>query len=72
MAQLEELNTEQKPARGTGKGFVRITTFFDHETLMNQVALLRVALRPRLAWHGSVCSSLCAGLICDSINSRQL
>lgn len=29
---------------------MRITTFINHETLMNQVTLLRDALRPHLAW----------------------
>jgi hypothetical protein len=31
---------------------MRITTFFKHETLMNQVTLLREALQPHLSWHG--------------------
>ncbi len=46
-----------------GKGFMRITTFFDHETLMNQVTLLRDALRPHLAWHGARLSFVAAFLI---------
>jgi hypothetical protein len=29
---------------------MRITTFLNHETLMNQVTLLRDALRPHLSW----------------------
>lgn len=39
-----------------------ITTFVD-ETLMNQVTLLRDALRPHLAWHGARLSFLAAFLI---------
>ncbi len=42
---------------------MRITTFFDHETLMNQVTLLRDALRPHLAWHGARLSFVAAFLI---------
>ncbi len=42
---------------------MRITTFFNHETLMNQVTLLRDALRPHLAWHGARLSFLAAFLI---------
>ena len=42
---------------------MRITTFFKHETLMNQVTLLREALRPHLAWHGARLSFLAAFLI---------
>jgi len=42
---------------------MRITTFFDHETLMNQVSLLRDVLRPHLAWHGARLSFLAAFLI---------
>ncbi|MBM0745288.1 hypothetical protein JOY44_28040 (plasmid) [Phormidium sp. CLA17] len=41
---------------------MRITTFV-HKTLMNQVTLLRDALRPRLAWHGARLSFLAAFLI---------
>lgn len=42
---------------------MRITTFFNHETLMNQVTLLREALRPHLAWHGARLSFLATFLI---------
>ncbi len=42
---------------------MRITTFFNHETLMNQVTLLRDALRLHLAWHGARLSFLAAFLI---------
>ena len=42
---------------------MKITIFFDHETLMNQVTLLRDALRPHLAWHGARLSFLAAFLI---------
>jgi hypothetical protein len=42
---------------------MRITTFFNHETLMNQVTLLREALRPHLAWHGARLSFLVTFLI---------
>jgi Transposase DDE domain len=42
---------------------MRITTFFDHETLMSQVTLLRKALRPHLAWHGARLSFLATFLI---------
>lgn len=42
---------------------MRITTFFNHETLMNQVTLLRDTLRPHLAWHGARLSFLAAFLI---------
>ncbi len=42
---------------------MRITTFFNHETLMNQVTLLRDALRPHLAWHGARLSFVAAFLI---------
>ena len=42
---------------------MRITTFFNHETLMNQVTLLRDALRPHLAWHGARVSFVAAFLI---------
>lgn len=41
---------------------MRITTFI-HKTLMNQVTLLREALRPHLAWHGARLSFLAAFLI---------
>ena len=41
---------------------MRITTFI-HKTLMNQVTLLRDALRPHLAWHGARLSFLAAFLI---------
>jgi hypothetical protein len=46
-----------------GEGFMRITAFFNHETLMNQATLLRNALRPHLAWHGARLSFLAAFLI---------
>ncbi|KAM3109779.1 hypothetical protein ACJ2PR_26555 [Phormidesmis sp. 146-33] len=42
---------------------MRITTFFNHETFMNQVTLLRDALRPHLAWHGARLSFVAAFLI---------
>jgi hypothetical protein len=42
---------------------MRITTFFNHETLMNQVTLLRDALHPHLAWHGARLSFVAAFLI---------
>lgn len=42
---------------------MRITTFLNHETLMNQVTLLRDALRPHLAWHGARLSFVAAFLI---------
>ena len=42
---------------------MRITTFSNHETLMNQVTLLRDALRPHLAWHGARLSFVAAFLI---------
>lgn len=42
---------------------MRITTFFNHETLMNQVTLLREALRPHWAWHGARLSFLATFLI---------
>jgi hypothetical protein len=42
---------------------MRITTFLNHETLMNQVTLLRDALRPHLAWHGASLSFVAAFLI---------
>lgn len=42
---------------------MRIATFFNHETLMNQVTLLRDTLRPHLAWHGARLSFLAAFLI---------
>jgi len=42
---------------------MRITTFFNHETLMNQVTLLQDALRPHLAWHGAKLSFLAVFLI---------
>ncbi len=42
---------------------MRIATFLNHETLMNQVTLLRNALRPHLAWHGARLSFLAAFLI---------
>ena len=42
---------------------MRITTFFNHETPMNQVTLLRKTLRPHLAWHGARPSFLAAVLI---------
>lgn len=41
---------------------MRITTFI-HKTLMNQVTLLRDALRPHLAWHGARLSFVAAFLI---------
>jgi hypothetical protein len=41
---------------------MRITTFV-HKTLMNQVTLLRDALRPHLAWHGARLSFVAAFLI---------
>ena len=42
---------------------MRITTFFKHETPMQQVTLLREALRPHLVWHGARLSFLAAFLI---------
>lgn len=42
---------------------MRITTFLNHEILMNQVTLLRDALRPHLAWHGARLSFVAAFLI---------
>ena len=42
---------------------MRIATFFNHETLMNQVTLLREALHPHLAWHGARLSFVTAFLI---------
>jgi hypothetical protein len=42
---------------------MRITTFFNHETLMNQVTLLRDALRSHLAWHGARLSFVAAFLV---------
>ena len=42
---------------------MRITTFFNYQTLMNQVTLLREARRPHLAWHGARLSFLAAFLI---------
>lgn len=42
---------------------MRITTIPKHETLMNQVTLLREALRPHLAWHGARLSFLATFLI---------
>lgn len=42
---------------------MRITTFSKQETLMNQVTLLREALRPHLAWHGARLSFLATFLI---------
>lgn len=41
---------------------MRITTFV-YKTLMNQITLLRDALRPHLAWHGARLSFLAAFLI---------
>lgn len=55
---------------------MRITTFFNHETLMNQVTLLRDALRPHLAWHGARLSFVAAFLIAllqvKSVNLSEL
>lgn len=42
---------------------MRITRFFNYGNLMNQVTLLREALRPHLAWHGARLSFLAAFLI---------
>ncbi len=42
---------------------MRIITFFKHETPINQVTLLRDALRPHLSWHGARLSFLAAFLI---------
>jgi hypothetical protein len=42
---------------------MRITTFFNHETLMNQVTLLRRTLQPHLGWHGARVSFLALFLI---------
>jgi hypothetical protein len=42
---------------------MRIATFFNHETLMGQVTLLRDALRSHLAWHGARLSFVAAFLI---------
>lgn len=55
---------------------MRITTFLNHETLMNQVTLLRDALRPHLAWHGARLSFVAAFLIAmlrvKSVNLAEL
>jgi len=42
---------------------MRITIFLNHETLMNQVTLLREALRPQVARHGARLSFLATFLI---------
>jgi len=42
---------------------MRITTFLNHEALMNQVTRLQKALRPHLSWHGARVSFLAAFLI---------
>lgn len=42
---------------------MRITTFLNHKTLMNQVTRLRSALRPHLGWHGARLSFLAAFLL---------
>lgn len=42
---------------------MRITTFLNHKTPMNQVTLLRDKLRPHLAWHGARLSFLAAFLM---------
>ncbi len=42
---------------------MRITTFLNQKTPMNQVTLLRDRLRPHLAWHGARLSFLAAFLI---------
>jgi hypothetical protein len=42
---------------------MRITTFLNPETLMNQISLLRNTLRPHLGWHGARLSFLDSFLI---------
>jgi hypothetical protein len=42
---------------------MRITTFLNHETPMNQVTRLRDRLRPHFAWHGARLSFVAAFLI---------
>ena len=32
---------------------MRITTFLNHETLMDQITLIRQTLQPYLDWHGA-------------------
>ena len=45
-----------------GRGFIK-KVFEQHETLMNQVNLLRNKLRPHLGWHGARLSFLAVFII---------
>ncbi len=55
---------------------MRITTFFNHETPMNQVTLLRQTLQPHLGWHGARVTFLALFLIAlfrvKTVNFSQL
>src|SRR3712207_4588694 len=55
---------------------MRITTFSNHETPMNQITQLRQILQPHLAWHGARLSFVALFLIAlfrvKSVNLREL